>query len=34
MFYGDMSEVPEGMAYLELSLYEAFISKGVTIAWK
>ena len=34
IFYADPSEVPEGYAYLELPLYDAFIVKGVTIAWK
>lgn len=34
MYYSTRSEVPEGLVYLELELYEAFISKGVTIAWK
>lgn len=34
MYYSTPSEVPEGLAYLELELYEAFINKGVIIAWK
>ena len=34
IFYADPSEVPEGYAYIELPLYDAFIVKGVTIAWK
>ena len=34
IYYADPSEVPEGYAYLEMPLYDAFMSKGVTIAWK
>ena len=33
LYYLNSSEVPEGEVYLELPLYDAFISKGVTIAW-
>lgn len=33
LYYSKIEEVEEGYAYLELTLYEAFINKGVTIAW-
>lgn len=33
LYYLNSSEVPEGEVYLELPLYDAFMTKGVTIAW-
>lgn len=33
LYYLNSSEVPEGEIYLELPLYDAFMGKGVTIAW-
>lgn len=33
-YYSDLSEAPEGYLCLEIPLYDAFIAKGVTIAWK
>lgn len=33
LYYLNSSEVPEGELYLELPLYDAFMTKGVTIAW-
>ena len=33
LYYSKLEEVEEGYVYLELTLYEAFINKGVTIAW-